>query len=139
MRVRNIINDELLRMSYSEPKNIKNFLRNWSGLESLSLKGDMVALCILADLEMVTGIDPELYNRHNREAFDEGYKSGCLTYYQFMSIAYTLVLGYSQADMAYVMDVDQSVISKNIRTGVKKIIKRLEGGAHGDNKIQAGG
>lgn len=46
MRVRNTINDELLRVSYSEPKNIKNFLRNWSGLESLSLKGDTVALCI---------------------------------------------------------------------------------------------
>lgn len=139
MRVRNIINDELLRMSYSDPKNIKSFLRNWSNLENLSLKGDMVALCILVDLKVVTGIEPELYSRNNRAAFDEGYKSGYLSYYQFMSIAYTLVLGYSQADIAYVMGVDQSVISKNIRTGIKKIIKMLEGGAHGSNKVQAGG
>lgn len=135
MRVRNIVNDELLRMSYSEPKNIKNFLRNWSGLESLSLKGDTVAICILADLKKVTGIDPDLYNRHNRARFDAGYQDGELTYYQFMSIAYTLVLGYSQEDIAYVMGVDQSFISKNIRTGVKRIIKVLEGGA-GEDKVQ---
>lgn len=116
-------------MSYLEPKNIKNFLRNWGGLESMSLKGDTVAICILVDLKRVTGINPELYNRKDRSAFDAGYKKGELTYYQFMSIAYTLVLGYSQEDIAYVMGVDQSVISKNIRTGIKRIIKVLEGGA----------
>lgn len=138
MRVRNIINDELLRMSYSDPKNIKNFLRNWSNLEALSLKGDMVALCILIDLKLVTGIEPELYQRHNRAAFDEGYKNGYLSYYQFMSIAYTLVLGYSQADIAYVMDVDQSVISKTVCTGIRKIIKMLEGGVNG-HKVQERG
>ena len=134
--VRNIINDELLRMSYSDPKNIKNFLRNWGGLESLSLKGDRVATDILVDLKSVTGIDPELYSRESRWRFDEGYHNGKLSYYQFMSIAYTLVLGYSQADIAYVMGVDQSVISKNIHTGIKRIIKALEGGASGD-KVQA--
>ena len=138
MRVRNIVNDELLRMSYSEPKNIKNFLRNWGGLESLSLKGDTVATCILVDLKRVTGIDPELYDRQDRAAFDAGYQNGELTYYQFMSIAYTLVLEYSQEDIAYVMGVDQSVISKNIRTGVKRIIKVLEGGA-GEDKVQKRG
>ena len=55
-----------------------------------------------------------------------------------MSLAYTLVLGYSQDDIAYVMGVDQSVISKNIRTGVKRIIKVLEGGA-GEDKVQKRG
>ena len=134
MRVRDIVNDELLRMSYSEPKNIKSLLRNWTGLVNLSLKGDTVATCILVDLKRATGIDPDRFNRHNRSVFDEGYKEG----YQFMSIAYTLVLGYSQEDIAYVMGVDQSVISKNIRTGIKRIIKVLEGKADGD-KVQAGG
>lgn len=138
MRVRDIVNDELLRMSYSEPKNIKSLLRNWTLLETLSLKGDTVAICILVDLKRVTGIDPKRFNRHNRSVFDEGYKEGYLSYYQFMSIAYTLVLGYSQEDIAYVMDVDQSVISKNIRTGIRRIIKVLEGKADGD-KVQAGG
>ena len=90
------------------------------------------------DLKRATGIDPDRFNRHNRSVFDEGYKEGYLSYYQFMSIAYTLVLGYSQEDIAYVMGVDQSVISKNIRTGIKRIIKVLEGKADGD-KVQAGG
>lgn len=138
MRVRDIVNDELLRLSYSEPKNIKSLLRNWTGLENMSLKGDTVATCVLVDLKRATGIDPERFNRHNRSVFDAGYKEGALSYYQFMSIAYTLVLGYSQEDIAYVMGVDQSVISKNIRTGIKRIIRVLEGKKDGD-KIQAGG
>ncbi len=122
-----IVNNELLRMNYSEPKNIKSLLRNWTGLENLCLKGDTVAACILMDLKRVTGIDLERFDRHNRRAFNRGYKEGYLSYYQFMSIAYTLVLGYSQEDIAYVMGVDQSVISKNIRTGIKRIIRVLEG------------
>ena len=138
MKARDIVNDELLRLSYSEPKNIKSLLRHWTLLESLSLKGDTVAICILVDLKRVTGIDPKRFNRHNRSVFDEGYKEGYFSYYQFMSIAYTLVLGYSQEDIAYVMGVDQSVISKNIHTGIKRIIKVLEGKVDGD-KVQAGG
>lgn len=65
MRVRDIVNDELLRMSYSEPKNIKSLLRNWTGLENMSLKGDTVATCVLVDLKRATGIDPDRFNRHN--------------------------------------------------------------------------
>jgi predicted DNA-binding protein (UPF0251 family) len=42
-----------------------------------------------------------------------------------MSIAYTLVLGYTQEEIAYVMGVDQSVISKNINSGVRKIQAEL--------------
>ena len=41
--VRNVVNDQLLRLSYKDPKNIKRFLRNWGGLEGLSEKGDTVA------------------------------------------------------------------------------------------------
>ena len=119
--VRNTVNDHLLRMSYKDPKNIKRFLRNWGGLESLSLRGDTVATCILADLKTVTGIDVEKFDRHDRDEFNLGYKNGMLSHYQYMSIAYTLVLGYSQMEIAYVMGVDQSVISKNINSGIKAI------------------
>ena len=104
----------------------------------MSLMGDTVATCVLLDLKIVTGINPNLYNRHDRSKFNDGYKMGCLSYYQYMSIAYTLVLGYSQADIAYVMDVDQSVISKNIRTGIKRIIKVLGEGIRG-YKVQERG
>ena len=123
--IRNTVNDQLLRLSYEEEKNIKNFLRNWGGLESLSRKGDTVAICILVDLKAVTGIDPEKYDRHNRDEFNRGYLNGKLSHYQYMSIAYTLVLGYSQQEVAYVMNVDQSVISKTINNGIRKIQKEL--------------
>ena len=123
--VRNIVNDQLLRLSYKDPKNIKSFLRNWGGLESLSLKGDKVATCILVDMKTVTGIDPEKFHRVDRDEFNTGYLEGKLSHYQYMSIAYTLVLGYSQEEIAYVMGVDRSVISKNISSGVRKIQKEL--------------
>lgn len=124
--VRNIVNDQLLRLSYKDPKNIKKFLRSWGGLESLSLKGDTVATCILCDLKIVTGIDTEKYRRKDRRAFNLGYKEGKLSQYQYMAIAYTLVLRYSQEEIAYVMGVDQSVICKNVNSGIKKIQKELK-------------
>ena len=61
--VRETVNDQLLRLSYKDPKNIKKFLRSWGGLESLSLKGDTVATCILCDLKTVTGIDIERWEK----------------------------------------------------------------------------
>ena len=124
--IRNIVNYPLLRVSYRDPKNIRNFLKNWNGLESLSLKGDAVALCILADLRAVTGIDPEAFNRGDRDSFNLGYLNGKLSHHQFMSLAYTLVLGYSQEELAWVMGVNQSVISRNINSGIKKIQKELK-------------
>lgn len=123
---RNTVNDPLLRMSYKDPKTIRNFLRNWGGLESLSLRGDKVATCILVDLKTVTGIDIEKYNRNDKAEFNLGYKQGKLSHYQYMSIAYTLVLGYSQEEIAFVMGVDQSVVSKNINSGIRKIQKELK-------------
>ena len=123
--VRNTVNDQLLRLSYKEPKNIKNFFRNWGGLKSLSRKGDTVATCILVDLTIVTGIDVDKYDKNNKTEFNLLYLKGKLSHYQYMSIAYTLVLGYSQEEVAYVMGVDQSVVSKNINSGIKKIQKEL--------------
>lgn len=122
---RDTVNDQLLRLSYKDPNNIRSLLKNWGGLESLSYKGDTVATCILADLKMVTGIDTELYNRDDRTAFNLGYLRGKLSHYQYMSIAYTLVLGYSQQEVAWIMGVDQSVVSKTISIGIHKIQKEL--------------
>ena len=124
--VRNVVNDSLLRLSYKDPKNIKRFLRNWGGLERLSEKGDTVATCILADLKTVTAIDLEIYDKSHREEFNRAYKKGKLSHYQYMSIAYVLVLGYTQDELAFVMGVDQSVISKNINSGVKRIQRELK-------------
>ena len=123
--VRNVVNDQLLRLSYKDPKNIKRFLRNWGGLEGLSEKGDTVATCILTDLKTVTAIDLDKYHKSDRAEFNKAYRKGKLSHYQYMSIAYVLVLGYTQDELAFVMGVDQSVISKNINSGIKRIQREL--------------
>lgn len=124
--------DSLLEADYSKPSTIKSLLRNWSGMEAMSLRGDRVATCVLADLREVTGIRVDRFNKDNRSAFDRGWEDGILTYYQFMSIAYTLVLGYSQSDVAYVMGVDQSVVAKNLSRGIKRICSELMWGGSKD-------
>lgn len=123
--VRNVVNDQLLRLSYKDPKNIKRFLRNWGGLGGLSEKGDTVATCILTDLKTVTAIDLDKYHKSDRAEFNKAYRKGKLSHYQYMSIAYVLVLGYTQDELAFVMGVDQSVISKNINSGIKRIQREL--------------
>lgn len=99
--VRNVVNDQLLRLSYKDPKNIKRFLRNWGGLEGLSEKGDTVATCILTDLKTVTAIDLDKYHKSDRAEFNMAYRKGKLSHYQYMSIAYVLVLGYTQDELRF--------------------------------------
>lgn len=119
--VREIINYSLLRVSYKDKRQLKRLLRMWGTLDELGDKGDAVAICILIDLKRVTGIDMDLYSRKNRNAFNAGYKNGVLSFPQFMAITYTLVLGYTQEEIAWVMGVDQSVISRNINSGLKQM------------------
>lgn len=119
--VREHINYSLLRVSYKDKKQLKRLLRMWGTLDELGDKGDTVAICILIDLKRVTGIDMDLYSRKTRNAFNEGYKNGVLSFSQFMAITYTLVLGYTQEEIAWVMGVDQSVISRNINSGLKQM------------------
>lgn len=117
------VNDQLLRLKYSDENNIRMFLRNWSGLERLGEKGDTVAICILCDLKTVTGIDPQLWGKRriNRVRFEMGRHKGVLTYHQFISIAYTLVLGYKQDEVAFMLGIDQSGLSRHISSGIKEI------------------
>lgn len=119
--VRDVINYSLLRVSYRDKKQLKKLLRMWHTLEDLGDRGDTVATCILIDLQRVTGIDMNIYRNHTRGAFNACYKSGVLSLAQFMAIAYTLVLGYSQEEMAWVMGVDQSVISRNVERGLEQM------------------
>lgn len=122
MRVaRDHINYSLLRVSYKDKNQLKRLLRMWGTLDELGDKGDAVAISILIDLQRVTGIDMDLYSRKTRRAFNEGYKNGVLSFPQFMAITYTLVLGYTQEEIAWVMGVDQSVISRNINSGLKQM------------------
>lgn len=122
---RDTTNDALLRVPYADSKAIRGLLQNWGGLENLSYRGDTVATCILADLKRVTGIDLETYDRHNREPFESGAENGVLSPYQFIAIAYCLVVGYQQDAVAFMMGVDQSVISRHIAYGIQKIQEAL--------------
>ena len=119
--VREIINYSLLRVSYRDKKQLKRLLRMWHTLADLGARGDAVAICILVDLKRVTGIDLDSYSLKGRNAFNEGYKNGVLSFPQFMAITYTLVLGYTQEEVAWVMGVDQSVVSRNINSGLKQM------------------
>lgn len=133
VKLRNTTNTGLLDVDYSKAGVIKDLLRNWSGLESMSRRGDRVATCVLVDLKRVTGIDLDTYDPKHRDRFNKRHKLGVLSHYQYMSIAYTLVLGYSQHEVAFVMGTDQSVVAKNIRRGVKRISRALEGASKNGN------
>ena len=123
--VREIINYSLLRVSYKDKKQLKKLLRMWGTLDELGDKGDTVAICILIDLKNVTGIDMDLWRSGNTKAFNEGYKRGWLSLPQFIAVAYALVLGYTQAEVARMVGVDQSVISRNIDSGLKRMQRGL--------------
>jgi hypothetical protein len=131
---RETVNVALLRVSYKDSRNIRRFLQNWCGLESLSYNGDKVATCILADLKTATGIDLDLYDRTNRAKFESGAKNGVLSIYQFIAISYCLVIGYQQDAVAFMMDVDQSVISRHIATGIERIQEALGAFEEEDNE-----
>ena len=119
--VREIVNYSLLRVSYRDKKQLKKLLRMWNTLATSGEAGDAVAICILLDLKRVTGINIDLYSKETMRAFNEGYKNGVLSFPQFMAITYTLVLGYTQEEIAWVMGVDQSVISRNIDSGLTQM------------------
>lgn len=119
--VREILNYSLLRVSYKDKKQLKRLLKMWGTLMELGEEGDTTATCILLDLKGVTGIDIDLYRRGAKKSFNEGYKNGVLSFPQFMAVAYTLVLGYTQEEVAWMMGVDQSVISRNVDSGLRQM------------------
>lgn len=124
---RNFINEPLLNIKYSNKNTIKKLFKGWSNLEKLSEKGDAVAICILMDLKNVTGINPNnLYNIDaGIERFNNDWENGILTYKQFISIVYTLILGYNQSEVAQLLKIDQSGLSRHINSGLKIIATKL--------------
>lgn len=125
--MKGFVNNQLLYIAYSEEKNIKALLKNWTKLERLSMNGDTVATCIVTDLKLVTGIVPSDFGRNSweRKRFDDGMYKGILSESQFLSIAYVLVLGYTQEELAYILRCSQQAINQNINKGIKKIKSKL--------------
>ena len=120
-------NSSVLELDYGNPQIIKKLLRNWSGMEALSLKGDRNATCVLADLKDATGIDLDGFDKRNFHTFIEKRNKAVLSEAQFISISFVLVLGYSQPEVGYIMGIAHQNVSKGINSGVNRISQYLEG------------
>ena len=121
----------MLEIDYTSPQVIKKLLRNWSGMEALSLNGDRNATCVLVDLKEATGIDPIYFDRYNTDLFIEKRNKEVLSRAQFIAVAFVLVLGYSQPEVAYIFGITQQAVGKSIQSGVKRISMYLGWGING--------
>ena len=111
----------MLEIDYTSPQVIKKLLRNWSGMEALSLKGDRNATCVLIDLQEATGIDPVCFDRYNTDLFIEKRNKEVLSRAQFIAVAFVLVLGYSQPEVAYIFGISQPAVCNNLSSGLRRI------------------
>lgn len=116
-----------MELDYRDPHVIKKLLRNWSGMRSLSLRGDRNATCVIKDLEEATGIDLEGFDKWNFAEFIDKRNKSVLSEAQFIAISFVLVLGYSQPEVAFIFGVSQQAVGKNINSGAKRISLFLEG------------
>lgn len=133
VKLRHNTNDYLLDIEYSKPKVIKDLLHNWKGLERLSLKGDRVATCVLVDLKRALGFDVIAVDRKHYIKMPDYRNKEVLTYNQWVSVVFVLVLGYTQPEVAHIFGIAQQGISRNISTGVKRIAKYLSKGVEKDD------
>lgn len=117
----------VLELDYRDPHVIKKLLRNWSGMRSLSLRGDRNATCVIKDLEEATGIDLEGFDKRNFAEFIDKRNKSVLSEAQFIAISFVLVLGYSQPEVAFIFGVSQQAVGKNINSGARRISLFLEG------------
>ena len=117
----------VLELDYGNPQIIKKLLRNWSGMEALSLKGDRNATCVLIDLQEATGIDPNGFDKSNIYKSIGNRNKEVLTVSQFIAIFFVLVLGYSQPEVAFIFGITQQAVGKSITSGAKRISQYLEG------------
>lgn len=117
----------VLELDYGNPQIIKKLLRNWSGMEALSLKGDRNATCVLVDLKEATGIDLLGFDKQHYVEFIDHRNKKVLTEAQFIAISFVLVLGYSQPEVAFIFGITQQAVGKSITSGAKRISQYLEG------------
>ena len=123
-------NSSVLQLDYGDPNVIKKLLRNWSGMEALSLRGDRNATCVLVDLQEATGIDLGVFQKEYFDLFISKRNKQVLTEAQFIAISFVLVLGYSQPEVAYIFGISQQAVGKSISSGAWKISQYLENGMY---------
>lgn len=119
--------NSVLELDYRDPHAIKKLLRNWSGMQSLSIRGDRNATCVIKDLEEATGIDLGGFDKEHFAEFIDNRNKEVLSEAQFIAISFVLVLGYSQPEVAFIFGVSQQAVGKSINSGAKRISLFLEG------------
>lgn len=117
----------VLQLDYGDPNVIKSLLKNWSGMEALSLKGDRNATCVLVDLQEATGIELDVFDKEHFSEFISNRNKEVLSEAQFIAISFVLVLGYSQPEVAFIFGISQQAVGKSITSGARRISQYLEG------------
>ena len=120
-------NSSVLQLDYGDPNVIKKLLRNWSGMEALSLRGDRNATCVLVDLQEATGIELDVFDKEHFSEFISNRNKEVLSEAQFIAISFVLVLGYSQPEVAFIFGISQQAVGKSITSGARRISQYLEG------------
>lgn len=123
----NAVNDRLLYLDYSKPEIVKQLISNWSTLDSLTYRGDTVAISIVADMERALGVSLSEIIAYKKTGLSWDKDKTILTEPQFISIVYCLGMGYTRREIAFVLGCNRQAVDIHINKGVKRICKYLEG------------
>lgn len=95
---------KLLELAYTNTKQLKNILSLYSDFRSLAEKGNVDALAVYLDIEYMLGESGIIQSSKRREIFK--------LYF---------VLGYTQVEIADVLNITQKAVSYNLTEGLKEI------------------
>ena len=123
----NAVNDRLLYLDYSKPETMKQIISNWSVMESLTFRGDTVAIAIMIDIERALGVSLSEIIHYKKRGLRWNKDTSILTEPQFISIVYCLGLGYSRKEIAFVLGCERQSVDIHISRGIKRICRFLEG------------
>lgn len=130
----NAVNDILLYLDYSKPETIKQLISNWSVMESLTQRGDTVAIAIVIDIERALGVSLREIIAYKKRGLSWDKDKGVLTEPQFISIIYCLGLGYTRKEIAFVLGCERQAVDIHISKGIKRICRYLEGNLYEENE-----
>lgn len=123
----NAVNETLLYLDYSKPETMKQIISNWSVMESLTFRGDTVAVAIMVDIERALGVSLSEIIHYKKRGLRWNKDKCILTEPQFISIVYCLGLGYSRREIAFVLGCERQAVDIHISRGIKRICRFLEG------------
>ena len=95
---------KLLELAYTNTKQLKNILSLYSDFRSLAEKGNVDALAVYLDIEYMLGESGIIHSPKRREIFK-----------------FYFVLGYTQVEIADILNITQKAVSYNLTEGLKEI------------------